>query len=478
MQGVILAGGLGTRLRPLTSSVPKPMVTVHGRPFLEYELTLMAQSGITDVVLCVGYLGEQILQYFGSGGGLGIQIRYSWDGEHLRGPIGALKNAESLLEDSFFVLYGDAYLRLDYQALMGSMLHSNRLGAMAVLHNCHEYGPSDLLVADGMVKEYDKKRRGPELEWVNFGVSALRRQALQIAEAYQLCDEETFYGQLIAQRQLIAFEVTDRFYEIGSPSGLEQFRNFIGPSASSRRLQVKGGIEMTQIFLDTANTDEIRGFLAQGIGEGVTTNQKIILSEGSIDLKERIVEICALKPEWPVSVETTTKTTDALVAEAQEYAAWHPNVVIKLAMDKDGVALKVAKELQEMGIRTNLTAMVTINQLYLAAQAGATYVSFFYNRARDCGIDPVATIKNVVPLLERDTRSRLICGSIRKPGDVEEILCAGAHIVTIPTKILTQMPFHPKTEETIREFDQAWLEFTRKATPLPRRAPSLSSRTR
>jgi len=219
---------------------------------------------------------------------------------------------------------------------------------------------------------------------------------------------------------------------------------------------------MTQIFLDTASTDEISRFLSQGIGDGVTTNQKIILSEGGIDLKERILEICNLKADWPVSVETTTKTLDALVAEAEEYAGWHHNVVVKVAMDKDGVALKVTKKLHEMGIRTNLTAMVTINQLYLAAEAGATYVSLFFNRARDAGIDPVSTVEKAVRLLERDTNSRLICGSIRRPQDVEEILCAGAHIVTIPPKILTQMPFHAKTEETIREFDEAWLEFTAK----------------
>ena len=219
---------------------------------------------------------------------------------------------------------------------------------------------------------------------------------------------------------------------------------------------------MTQIFLDTASSNEIRRFLSQGIGDGVTTNQKIILSEGSIDLKERIVEICDLKPDWPVSVETTTKTVGSLIAEAEEYASWHPNIVVKVAMDKDGVALEVTKKLREMGIRTNLTAMVTINQLYLAAEAGATYVSLFFNRARDAGIDSVATIEKAVPLLERDTDAQLICGSIRKPEDVEEILCAGAHIVTIPPKILTQMPFHPKTEETIREFDAAWLEFTGK----------------
>jgi MurNAc alpha-1-phosphate uridylyltransferase len=227
MQAVILAGGLGTRLKPLTTLVPKPMVPVHDRPFLEYELALLAQNGITDVVLCVGYLGEQVSQYFGSGHALGIKIQYSWDGEQLRGPIGALKNAESLLEDSFFVLYGDAYLRLDYQVLMDTMLCSNHLGAMAVLHNYDEYGPSDLLVADGLVKEYDKKHLRPGLEWVNFGVSALRRQALQLVQPHGFCDEEAFYGQLIAQRQLIAFDVKDRFYEIGNPSSLEQFTQFI-----------------------------------------------------------------------------------------------------------------------------------------------------------------------------------------------------------------------------------------------------------
>ena len=112
---------------------------------------------------------------------------------------------------------------------MDAMLSSGRLAAMAVLRNYHEYGPSDLLVEDDIVREYDKKRVRPDLEWVNFGVSALRRAALRLVEPHQFCDEPTFYGQLIAQRQLAAFEVKDRFYEIGSPSGLAQFSAFIAP---------------------------------------------------------------------------------------------------------------------------------------------------------------------------------------------------------------------------------------------------------
>jgi transaldolase len=219
---------------------------------------------------------------------------------------------------------------------------------------------------------------------------------------------------------------------------------------------------VTDIFLDTASASEIRDFLSKGIGDGVTTNQKIFLSEGNVDFKQRVLEICSMKESWPVSVETTTHTYVDLVEEAREYTRWHRNVVVKVAMMKDGMGLKVVKKLHDEGIKTNMTVMVTFNQLYLAAKAGATYVSLFFNRARDAGLDPVKTIREVVPVLERYTESKLICGSIRKPEDVEEIVSAGAHIATITPKVLQAMPFHPKTEETIKEFDNAWKEFVAK----------------
>ena len=113
MQAVILAGGLGARLRPLTDKIPKTMVQVHGRPFLEYEVELLKSRGVDELVLCVGYLGEQIERHFGEGRWFGVRIRYSYDGETPLGPIGALKKAEAMLEDKFFVTYGDAYRRLD-----------------------------------------------------------------------------------------------------------------------------------------------------------------------------------------------------------------------------------------------------------------------------------------------------------------------------------------------------------------------------
>ncbi|HEV2139016.1 MAG TPA: transaldolase family protein [Nitrososphaerales archaeon] len=219
---------------------------------------------------------------------------------------------------------------------------------------------------------------------------------------------------------------------------------------------------MTKIFLDTASADEIREFVSWGIGDGVTTNQKIFLSEGNVDFKTRVLEICGLKEDWPVSVETTTKGFEDRIEEAREYAGWHKNVVVKVAMDKDGVGLQVVKKLHDEGIKTNMTLMVTFNQLYMAAKAGATYVSLFFNRARDAGIDPVRTIGEIMPFLEKQGGSELIVGSIRKPEDVEEVVSASAHIITVTPKVLKQMPFHAKTEETAKEFDDAWKEFVAK----------------
>jgi transaldolase len=146
-------------------------------------------------------------------------------------------------------------------------------------------------------------------------------------------------------------------------------------------------------------------------------------------------------------------------------------------MDKDGVGLRVVKKLHDEGIRTNMTVMVAFNQLFMAAKAGATYVSLFYNRARDAGIDPVKTIHEIVPYLDKHTSSQLIVGSIRKPEDVEEAAAAGAHIITITPKVIRMMPFQQKTEETIKEFDDAWKEFVAKNKLTLPTSQKTSSRT-
>ena len=211
--------------------------------------------------------------------------------------------------------------------------------------------------------------------------------------------------------------------------------------------------------MDTASLDECVELSKWGIADGVTTNQKIFLSEGGVDFKKRVVDICRVV-DGPVSVETTTNTEAELLAEAREYAGWHKRVVVKVAMTADGRGLKVVHQLAKEGIRTNMTLMMTYNQLIMAAKAGATYVSLFYNRSKEAGEDPIKIIRDYAATAkESGLKARLIVGSIRTPEDVASAFAAGAHVVTIPTKILRQMPFNKRTEETREEFDKAWKEF-------------------
>ncbi len=201
------------------------MVVVGGKPFLEHEIGLLKSCGITDFVLCVGHFGEKVEAYFGDGGRWGVRVRYSYDGPRLLGPAGALKRAEGLLDELFFVTYGDAYLRADYRSMMRALVDSGKLGAMAVYENHDQYGRSDVAVSGGRVVRYDK--RGSGMDWVNFGVSALRKRALSLIPPGRECGEEEFYGELIRRDELLAFPVTDRFYEIGTPASLKEFERFI-----------------------------------------------------------------------------------------------------------------------------------------------------------------------------------------------------------------------------------------------------------
>ena len=223
LQAVILAGGLGTRLRPLTLKVPKAMVDINGKPFLEIKLREMVSRGIRDYVFCVGYLGNVIEDYFGDGGRFGARIRYSYDGEELLGPIGALKKAEGMLNDEFLVTYADNYVPMNYFGLMERLKRSDVLGIMAVLHNFNRWGSSDVDVRDGYVVTYSKhSEKG--LEWINYGVFALRKEALGLARSG---DEEEFFNELTSRRKLLAFEVSKRFYDVGLPGSLEEFKRLI-----------------------------------------------------------------------------------------------------------------------------------------------------------------------------------------------------------------------------------------------------------
>jgi len=215
-----------------------------------------------------------------------------------------------------------------------------------------------------------------------------------------------------------------------------------------------------EIYLDTANIDEIKEILSWGIMRGLTTNQKIFLNEKGVNFKDQVKKILELV-DGPVSIEAPASNADGIIKLGREYAAWNKKkVVIKVPMLADGTGLKAAHILEKEGIKTNVTAMMSVNQAMLAVTAGASYASLFFNRIKDCGADPVDVVKRSRAFIdEGDYKTKLIVGSIRNPKDIEDIASANPHIVTIPYKILKQMPFHEKTVETLKEFDKAWEEF-------------------
>jgi transaldolase len=215
-----------------------------------------------------------------------------------------------------------------------------------------------------------------------------------------------------------------------------------------------------EIFLDTANIDEIKHILRWGVIDGVTTNQKIFLNEKGVDFKTRVKNICDLMQSKPVSVESNGKTLDEIVSDARNFSKIANNVVAKVPMTKDGIGLEAIKILSGENIKINVTVMMNFNQLMLATKAGATYVSLFFNRAKDAGEDHVKITRDITKWIDTNGyKTKLIVGSIRTPDDVAIAAVEGAHIITIPYKIMTAMSFHKKTEETIEEFDKAWQEF-------------------
>jgi transaldolase len=224
-----------------------------------------------------------------------------------------------------------------------------------------------------------------------------------------------------------------------------------------------------EIFIDTANLEEIQAILPWGVISGVTTNQKIFSNEKGINFKDRVQEILSAI-DAPVSVEVTktNETDQALLEEAKEYSSWNSkNIVIKIPMFGNGRGLRLATMLHREKIKTNVTCLMATNQVLLAALSGATYASIFFCRVRDAGGDPVKVIQDSKRIIEESHLStRIIVGSIRTIDDVAQAAAAGAHIITITPKVLLQMPFHQKTEDTIKEFDQAWTEFKKAEAPM------------
>ena len=226
VQVVIIAGGLATRLGALTKNRPKSMVEIRNRPFLAYQLELLRYQEITDILLCIGHLGTQIKEFFSDGSKYGVHINYSVEDKPL-GTAGALKNAEPLLDNIFFVMYGDSYLFLNYQEIMSYFMLQNKLALATVYRNHDSYDRSNMVINGNMVTKYSKLEKSNDMVYVDYGASVFNKKALQLIPEKQPFFFEDFFIRLIEKKQLLAFEVDHRFYEIGSPQGLKDFKAFV-----------------------------------------------------------------------------------------------------------------------------------------------------------------------------------------------------------------------------------------------------------
>lgn len=229
----ILAGGLATRLRPITETIPKALVQVRGRPFLAYQLKLLADQGFSDVVICTGYKGEMIEAEVGNGNAFGLHVTYSHDGETLLGTGGALKKALPLLGDRFVVIYGDSYLVTDYKRLVSKFDEERNseipppAGLMTVFRNEGQFDKSNVVFRDGRIVVYDKKNTHPEMHYIDWGLGILHIEAFEPFTGRSVFDLADLYSTWVGRGRLAGAEVAQRFYEIGSVAGIKDFEEYL-----------------------------------------------------------------------------------------------------------------------------------------------------------------------------------------------------------------------------------------------------------
>lgn len=223
----ILAGGLATRLRPLTETIPKSMVEVAGRPFIEHQLRLLVREGIIEVVVCSGHLGEQIEEFVGDGARFGCRVRYSSDGGKQLGTGGALKRALPMLGKCCMVMYGDSYLDTNFRAIFVAFQKSGQPALMTVCLNDAGLGLSNAEFANGTIVCYDKVNRTSTMRHIDYGLAVLDTEVVRSWPATGAFDLAETFGDLARRKLLAGYEVQERFYEIGSPEGLAETDAFI-----------------------------------------------------------------------------------------------------------------------------------------------------------------------------------------------------------------------------------------------------------
>lgn len=228
LQAVILAGGLGTRLRPLTGKMPKAMSPFNEKPFLLYIINLLKNQKIRDIVLCVGYLSDMIKNRFGDGKSLELSIKYSEEKDRLLGTGGAIKNARNLLDDYFLILNGDTYLPINYNEVNKVFLKHGKKAIIVVYNNTDTTGVSNNVMIDNKQKVLAYDKESPEnFNYVDAGAIILKKEVLDYVEPNQSTSLEAIYQMLISDGELMAYITKQRFYDIGTAAQQEYFKKYM-----------------------------------------------------------------------------------------------------------------------------------------------------------------------------------------------------------------------------------------------------------
>ena len=222
-----MAGGLATRLRPITEKIPKGLVEIDGKPFLEYQIKLLKKYEIKNIILCVGYKGEMIEEYFGDGENFGVKISYSKESKPL-GTGGAIRKAFNKLRKNFFVMYGDAYLDFDYKDIISFYEKSKGTAVLSIYKNKGKYDSSNVILDNNGKVLYDKSNPSSNMEYIDYGLSVLNKDLVKkFIPSQGFYDLADFYNEISKKELLLGYEVNERFYEIGSFGGLDEFKKYI-----------------------------------------------------------------------------------------------------------------------------------------------------------------------------------------------------------------------------------------------------------
>ena len=223
----ILAGGLATRLHPLTETIPKSMIKISGYPFVHWQMKLLAQQGVSEVIFCVAHKSKMISDFVGDGSQYGLKVQYSYDGEEQLGTGGAIRKSLPLLGDKFMVLYGDSYLPIKFKLIENAFHDSGKPALMTVFLNEGKFDTSNVVFSNGDIKEYTKGKISQDIRYVDYGLSCYESKVFHSIEKHKPQDLGNICSELANQNLLAGYEVKDRFYEIGSFQGIEDFEKYM-----------------------------------------------------------------------------------------------------------------------------------------------------------------------------------------------------------------------------------------------------------